>query len=220
MRGDGAVTSGSGYAVGSGGQLITNEHVVHGAAQVAVILPDGRRVSAHVVRTDEGRDLALLSVSGAALPPVRFASPPALMVGQHLFALGFPQAAAPSLEPTLTSGSLMRSVVISGATFLQTDVPASIGNSGGPLLTMCGEVAGTVSSGAPQASGITFAVASQEVQAFLAGVPPLRPGGPLPTPAPTTSPAAMNTPSPTPRASPSVMPTRTPTPTRLTTPMP
>jgi S1-C subfamily serine protease len=201
-RSDGRFSVGSGYAVAPSGQLVTNEHVVNGAARLSVVLADGRQVPARVLRADEGRDLALLVAPGAALPPVRFSQRP-VPTGQQVYAVGFPQSAAPTLEPTLMSGTVITAVVVNGATFLQTDVPASVGASGGPLLTPCGEVVGTVSSGAPQTMGITFGVAAADVQAFLAGGPPLRPAGPTPAAppalAPTLTPAVTARPgSPTP----------------------
>lgn len=211
-RGQGRFSVGTGYAVASGGQLITNEHVVNGAVQLSVVLADGRQLPARVLRSDEGRDLALLHVPGAALPPVRFSQGPAPAAGQRVFAVGFPQSAAPTLEPTLMSGQILQTELISGATFLRTDVPTGVGASGSPLVTACGEVVGIVSSGAPQTAGITFAVARQEVEAFLAGAPPLRPGGSMP---PTTATATPTVSGPGVGASPSVpsgTPTRTPAP--------
>ena len=199
---------GTGYAVPPSGQLITNEHVVNGAVQLSVVLSDGRQLPAQVLRADEGRDLALLYVPGATLPPVRFSQGPAPTVGERIFAAGFPQYAAPTLEPTLTGGTLIRTDVINGATFLRTDVPAGVGNSGGPLLTACGEVVGTVSSGTSQPAGITFGVALQEVLAFLAGAPPLHLGGTMPASAPSAVATGTPTSTVTPRPVVSITPTR------------
>ena len=211
-RGGGRVSTGTGYAVAAGDRIVTNEHVINGAVQLTVVLPDGRRMPARVLRADEGRDLALLDVPGAALPAVRFRAGTLPTAGQRLFALGFPQSAAPTGEPTLTSGTLVAVVVVGGATFLQTDVPASIGNSGGPLLTPCGEVVGTVSSGMSGAPGVTFASARGEVEALLAGAPPLRLGAATPAPAGTPGPVATSTPTPAPRPGPAAAPPRTPPP--------
>jgi S1-C subfamily serine protease len=207
-RGQGRFSVGTGYAVAPNGQLITNEHVVNGAVQLSVVLADGRQLPAQVLRADEGRDLALLDVPGATFPPVRFSREPGPTAGERIFAAGFPQSAAPTLEPTLTGGTLIRTDVISGATFLRTEVPAGVGNSGGPLLTACGEVIGTVSSGAAQSAGITFAVALQEIEAFLAGAPPLRLGGPVPASAPSAAPPGTRISTATPRPEPSIPPTR------------
>jgi S1-C subfamily serine protease len=223
-RSGGRYSVGSAYAVASGDLLITNEHVVNGAVGLSVVLVDGRQLPARVLRADEGRDLALLHVPGVTLTPVRFSQGPAPAPGQPVLAVGFPQSAAPTLEPTLTSGRITMNVVSNGATFYQTNVPAGVGNSGGPLLTPCGEVIGTVSSGTPQSGGVTFGIGRQEVEAFLAGAPPLTPGGSMPRTAPTpaSATAVTRTPAAAPAlpSVPTLVPPRTAIPTRRATAVP
>jgi S1-C subfamily serine protease len=195
-RPDGQTTTGTGFAIG-GGRILTNEHVVHGAARLSVVLPDGQRLSTRPLRADEGRDLALLDMPGGALPSLAFGSAAALTSGARLYTLGFPIAAGPIREPLLTGGSLLATPQINGLTFLQTTIPAGVGNSGGPIVTACGEVVGVVSSGAPDSSGVMYGVALSAVQAFLGGAPPLTLDSIATTPRPVASPSP--TPSPTSR---------------------
>lgn len=160
------IASGTGYAVRSGREVLTNAHVVDKALALWVILRNGRQVPARLLRTDERRDLALLDLGDVVLPAVNF-STDEVRPGQRVLALGFPRPEVLGGEPTLTSGIVSSVRTIDGVQLIQTDTPVNPGNSGGPLFTVCGDVVGTVRASVRQAVGLNLAVSVPEIQAFL-----------------------------------------------------
>jgi putative serine protease PepD len=135
---------GSGVIVSSDGKVLTNNHVVNGAAgQVTVQLSDGRKVNANVLKTDSSHDLALLQLSGVSgLTAATLGDSSTLQVGDTVLAFGSPLG----LTGTVTSGivsALNRDASDLGQTgLIQTDAPINSGNSGGPLVDTAGRVVG------------------------------------------------------------------------------
>jgi serine protease Do len=133
---------GSGFIIGSGGDVITNAHVVDGADEVTVRLSDKREFKAKVIGTDKRTDVALLKIEAKDLPKVNIGDPDKLKVGEWVVAIGKPFG----LENTMTAGivsakgrDLPQENLVP---FIQTDVAINPGNSGGPLFNMRGEVVG------------------------------------------------------------------------------
>jgi len=133
---------GSGFIIGSDGQVITNAHVVDGADEVTVRLSDKREFKAKVLGTDKRTDIALLKIEAKDLPKVTIGDPDKLRVGEWVVAIGKPFG----LENTMTAGivsakgrDLPQENLVP---FIQTDVAINPGNSGGPLFNMKGEVVG------------------------------------------------------------------------------
>ena len=154
---------GTGIILTSDGEILTNNHVVEGAATsgvIAVTLNDGRTVKASIVGRDPTTDLAVIRAAGVTgLHPASLGTDSALVVGQQVIAIGSPLG----LSNTVTSGivsSLNRPVCTqscggtggtSGATptvldAIQTDAAINPGNSGGPLVDMTGHVVGVNSA--------------------------------------------------------------------------
>jgi S1-C subfamily serine protease len=150
LKGEGggqATATGSGFEIDRSGTIITNWHVVEGAAKITIASDYGAVVKAQLVGKVASDDLALLriSVAGRTLHPLRLGNSSAANVGDAVFAIGNPFG----LGGTLTTGvisALNRQITapngttISGA--LQTDTPINPGNSGGPLINDEGEVIG------------------------------------------------------------------------------
>jgi serine protease Do len=164
--GSGRTSLGSGVVVDPHGMVVTNEHVVAGAARIRVQLADGRELPATLIGADQSFDLAVLKVDlagpGAAreLPALRLGTAQDLMIGETVVAIGNPFG----LAHTVTSGvisALHRVVRAKNRTyedFIQIDAQINPGNSGGPLLNIHGELIGintAVHSGGP---GIGFAI--------------------------------------------------------------
>ena len=133
---------GSGFIIGSTGEVITNAHVVDGADEVTVRLSDKREFKAKVIGADKRTDVALLKIEAKDLPKVTIGDPDKLRVGEWVVAIGKPFG----LENTMTAGivsakgrDLPQENLVP---FIQTDVAINPGNSGGPLFNMKGEVVG------------------------------------------------------------------------------
>jgi putative serine protease PepD len=154
---------GTGIILTSDGEILTNNHVVEGAATsgvIAVTLNDGRTVKATIIGRDPTTDLAVIRAAGVSgLHPASLGSDSTLVVGQQVIAIGSPLG----LSNTVTSGivsSLNRPVCTqscdgtggtAGATptvldAIQTDAAINPGNSGGPLVDMSGHVVGVNSA--------------------------------------------------------------------------
>ena len=91
---------GSGVIFTPDGLVLTNHHVVDGAARVEVILPDGHALRADVIGEDAGTDLAVLRIDGTSLPWARFGDSRGVRVGQVAIAIGNPYG----FQHTVTSG--------------------------------------------------------------------------------------------------------------------
>jgi S1-C subfamily serine protease len=158
--------SGSGFVWDNLGHVVTNHHVVAGAAGASVRLSDGRAFNARLVGSSPDHDLAVLRIdTGAQRPaPLPVGTSAELRVGQKVFAIGNPFG----LDWTLTTGvisALNRELPSdSGGTIeglIQTDAAINPGNSGGPLLDSAGRLIGVntaIYSPSGAYAGVGFAV--------------------------------------------------------------
>jgi S1-C subfamily serine protease len=172
-----SLASGSGIVVDKNGTILTNWHVVQGAAKVTVQFGTGNQVQAKVIGSDPSDDLALLRIptDGLNLTPLPLGDSSRVQVGDPTLAIGNPFG----LERTLTTGvvsALQRSITApNGFTIdnvIQTDAPINPGNSGGPLLNAQGQVIGVNSQietgGSGDGSvGIGFAVPINTAKAVI-----------------------------------------------------
>lgn len=178
-----AAVSGTGVVVSRGGEIVTNDHVVHRATDVRVTLDRASGpLPATVVGESPDHDLALLQVAGNVnLQPATFARSSAVQVGDEVLAVGF--ALGLSGGPSVTDGIISatgRSVTTEGpdgspvtlAGMIQTDAAISSGNSGGPLVDASAKVVGintvvATSSGTTTAENIGFAIPATTVEQLL-----------------------------------------------------
>jgi S1-C subfamily serine protease len=158
--------SGSGFVWDAKGHIITNFHVVRGAAGARVTLADHKTYDAELVGTAPSHDVAVLRIKAPAnkLPPIRVGTSHDLQVGQKVFAIGNPFG----LDQTLTTGvvsALGRTIQSPTGQpideVIQTDASINPGNSGGPLLDSASRLVGmntAIYSPSGSSAGIGFAI--------------------------------------------------------------
>jgi serine protease Do len=161
-----SVRAGTGVVISSDGSILTNDHVISGAAgQIQVTFLDGTHTSATVGGEDPAADLAVLKVDATGLTPAVLADSDRAQVGDAVIAIG--NALALAGQPTVTEGivsALNRSVSTDVNTTLdhliQTDAAINPGNSGGPLVNSSGQVVGinTAIADPTQAQHVGFAI--------------------------------------------------------------
>jgi serine protease Do len=154
---------GSGFILTTDGYVMTNAHVVEGADEVVVTLPDKREFKAKIVGFDKRTDVAVVKIDATGLPAVKVGDVGKLKVGEWVMAIGSPFG----LENTVTAGIVSAKQRDTGdyLPFIQTDVAINPGNSGGPLINMRGEVVGINSqiySRSGGFMGISFAIPIDE----------------------------------------------------------
>jgi S1-C subfamily serine protease len=181
---------GSGFVVDSTGYIVTNQHVINGAAEIEVDFPSGMKAWAALVGSDPDSDLAVLKVE---IPEERLTALPLgdsdqVSVGDFVFAIGNPFGLSGTMTIGIVSAKgrtlFSENPAPSGSFFsagdiIQTDAAINPGNSGGPLINLRGEVIGvnrairtesfTVTGGAAN-SGVGFAIPSNIVRRVLPAI--------------------------------------------------
>ncbi|MBL1274890.1 MAG: trypsin-like peptidase domain-containing protein [Ectothiorhodospiraceae bacterium] len=153
---------GSGVIVSDTGFIITNNHVIDGAAGIEVLLRDGRSAEAKLVGTDPETDVAILKIDLDNVPSITFNMAGGMRVGDVVLAIGNPFGVGQTVTMGIISATGRDQVGISTfESFIQTDAAINPGNSGGALIDAYGNLVGIntaifTKSGGSQ--GIGFAI--------------------------------------------------------------
>ncbi len=157
------VGAGSGVIIAPDGYILTNDHVVHGAQELAVTMTSGATLEAGVVGTDPATDLAVIRAGGSSLPYATLGNSSALRVGQLVIAIGNPFGFQSTVSTGVASatgralrsreGRLIENVI-------QHTAPLNPGNSGGPLLDSRGHIVAINTAIIIMAQGIGFSIPS------------------------------------------------------------
>ncbi len=175
-----AYATGSGVIISEEGYIVTNQHVIGGAAQIEVVLcrdsSSGNEpmnsYTARVVGYDSKTDLAVIRINATDLDVAVFGDAHSAVLGEQVVAIGNPSGYAGTLTTGIISG-LERKIRTESTgydmTCIQTDAPISPGNSGGALVNMYGQVIGITSSKIADTNveGIGFAITVNEAKPII-----------------------------------------------------
>lgn len=165
----GQANGGTGFIYNSDGLILTNDHVVKGASKVIITFSDGVMVEdVAMIGSDEATDIAVLKINDQpyveGLPFLRIGDSQNIRVGEWVIAVGSPFATLLGIEPSVTLGIVSaknRNLEVRENAYynwIQTDVALNLGNSGGPLINLDGEVIGINTASFRFAQGIGFAL--------------------------------------------------------------
>jgi serine protease Do len=134
---------GSGVIISPDGYILTNNHVVDGATDVLVTLPDRREFKAKVIGTDAKTDVALVKIEASNLPAITVGNSSKLQIGDAVLAIGNPYGVGQTVTMGIVSATGRTGLGIETyEDFIQTDAPINPGNSGGALVNDRGELIG------------------------------------------------------------------------------
>ena len=161
---DRVASLGSGVIASADGYVLTNNHVVQAADEIAVALSDGRQVDAKLVGADPESDLAVLKIEAKDLPVITFGRSDTLKVGDVVLAIGNPFDVGQTVTMGIVSALGRTNLGINTfENFIQTDAAINQGNSGGALVDTNGHLVGinsAIFSRSGGSIGIGFAIPS------------------------------------------------------------
>ena len=171
----GEQSAGSGVIVDRArGYVLTNHHVINNAQEVVVTLKDRRTLTARLVGTDPGTDIAVLKIDAQNLAELRFGDSDAMNVGDFVVAIGNPFGIGQTVTSGIVSALGRTGLGIEGyEDFIQTDASINPGNSGGALVNLAGELIGgntAIIGPSGSSAGIGFAVPSNMVRSVMAQI--------------------------------------------------
>ena len=165
---------GSGVLIDDNGDVVTNNHVVEGANELAVALPDGTLRPTRLVGVDPDSDLALLKIDARGLKPIAIGDIKGLAVGDVVLAVGNPLGVGQTVTQGIVSALGRKGIGINPIeNFIQTDAAINPGNSGGALIDTQGRLIGinsAILSRGGGSEGIGFAIPIDLAQKVIASL--------------------------------------------------
>jgi len=170
-----SLAQGSGFIVSSDGEVVTNYHVIKGAASAEVRFPDGASYLVEgLIASNPERDLVVMKIKTTSneFHFLSLGDSDGVEVGEEVVAIGSPLG----LEATVSPGFISGVREVNGLKLLQTTAPISPGNSGGALINLAGEVVGvptlsltSVRQNATVSQNLNFALPSNYVRELVTG---------------------------------------------------
>lgn len=164
--------AGSGFVITPDGMIVTNDHVIAGAAEITVTLDDGEKFTASLVGADDLTDLAVIKITSShPLQPAHWADSSKVQIGDWVLAAGNPFALGNSFTLGIISAEGRDIGEGPFNHFLQLDAPINPGNSGGPAFDMQGGIIGinsAIVSPSGGSVGIGFAIPSNSAAPVVA----------------------------------------------------
>ena len=165
---------GSGVLINGGGHIVTNNHVVENATELAVALPNGTLAPVKLLGVDPETDLARLSVDAPGLRPIAIADIRTVAVGDVVLAVGNPLGVGQTVTQGIVSALGRKGIGINAIeNFIQTDAAINPGNSGGALIDTAGRLIGinsAILSRGGGSEGIGFAIPIDLAQRVVASL--------------------------------------------------
>lgn len=160
---------GSGVIISTNGYIVTNYHVVEGADEILITLPDDEKeYKAKVIGEDSKTDLAVVKIDANNLNVAKFGDSSNLLEGDVVFAIGNPFGVGETITHGIISALNKNNVGLNQyENFIQTDASINPGNSGGALVDSRGALIGinsAILSKSGGNNGIGFAIPSNMVQ--------------------------------------------------------
>ena len=162
----------SGVIIDRDGYIVTNDHVVKDASELAVALGDGTLYPTRLIGADRELDIALLKIEGEGLPPIAVADMNDVAVGDVVLAVGNPLGVGQTVTQGIIS-AIVRRGVNPVDNYIQTDAAINPGNSGGALIDTAGRLVGInvlILSHSGGSEGIGFAIPVDLVQTVAASI--------------------------------------------------
>lgn len=162
---------GTGFAINTSGDIITNFHVVNGADSIYVQNSNGESFKAKAIYSNEAYDLAILHITDSAFKhlsavPYAFKKSKADL-GEGVFTLGYPKDSVVIGKGYLSSFTGFDNDSLA----YQVSIPVNPGNSGGPLLDNYGNIIGIIKGKQTQVDGAAFATKSSYLMKAIQSIP-------------------------------------------------
>lgn len=165
--------TGTGFFIDAQGHIVTNNHVVENTDSITVLMSNGDELEAVLVGEDPGADIAVIKVdpTGHDIRPMRLGDSDGVKVGQFAIAVGSARGQTGSVSYGHISGlgreNLDLPEQLRFQSFIQTDAAINLGNSGGPLCNIDGEVVGVNVAIVYDANSIGFAIPINRVKKIV-----------------------------------------------------
>eukprot|EP01039_Chlorochromonas_danica_P007660 gene7660-8465_t len=173
----GGASSGSGFIISSAGYIVTNAHVVANCSendQIIVTMKSGKKRVARLHSIDQQSDLAIIKlndIEDEILPVAPLGQSSKVRAGEFVVAIGSPMLLQNSASLGIISATARHASELgisnNRSEYLQTDAAVNVGNSGGPLVNLDGEVIGINTLKVAGTDGISLAIPIDVAQQII-----------------------------------------------------